>query len=218
MVEIAAPTTPGTLKAELEGLYRSWRMLDVLNETIATMPPGWLRVLGIARNIMLRRPLPGVEVPDEVAGQALDVVNDDDVAGAGLPQEVEHLAHAVAFDYAAGDALVAEDAAELVAAAAGGAGEACAAGAADNRDECLASCELASCGDGFMQTGVELCDTKGASPSCDADCTPVMCGDSVVNPAAGESCEEGAVNTPNCDADCTEDYNHGTQVLSLIHI
>ena len=67
MVEIAAPTTPGTLKAELEGLYRSWRMLDVLNETIATMPPGWLRVLGIARNIMLRRPLPGVEVPDEVA-------------------------------------------------------------------------------------------------------------------------------------------------------
>ncbi|MBK9547208.1 MAG: VWA domain-containing protein [Dehalococcoidia bacterium] len=67
MAEMAGPATPGTLKAELEGLYRSWRMLDVLNETIATMPPEWLRILEIARNIMLRRPLPGLEVPDEIA-------------------------------------------------------------------------------------------------------------------------------------------------------
>ena len=55
------------LKAELEGLYRSWRILDVLGETVAEMPPHWLRILEIARNILLHRPLPGVDVPDTMA-------------------------------------------------------------------------------------------------------------------------------------------------------
>ena len=84
-----------------------------------------------------------------------------------------------------------------------GFGEECDDGNADPNDGCLPTCKLASCGDGFVRTGVELCDTKGASPTCDADCSPAMCGDGVVNPAAGEACEEGAVNTQSCDADCT---------------
>lgn len=66
MAEAPATTTPGTLKAELEGLYRSWRILDLLGETVETMPPQWLRILEIARNILLQRPLPGLDVPDEV--------------------------------------------------------------------------------------------------------------------------------------------------------
>ncbi|MGE0599598.1 MAG: hypothetical protein AB7J35_05850 [Dehalococcoidia bacterium] len=66
MPEVAAPPTPGTLKAELQGLYRSWRILDLLNATTETMPPQWLRILEIARNILLHRPLPGIEIPDDL--------------------------------------------------------------------------------------------------------------------------------------------------------
>lgn len=64
MAEVAAPPTPGTVRAELESLYRSWRILDLLGETVESMPPEWLRILEIARNILLHRPLPGVEMPD----------------------------------------------------------------------------------------------------------------------------------------------------------
>ena len=67
MPEVAAPVAPGKLKAELSGLYRSWRILDLLGETTSTMPPQWLRILEIARNILLHRPLPGVDVPDTLA-------------------------------------------------------------------------------------------------------------------------------------------------------
>jgi len=55
---------PGTNGAELEAFYRSWRILELLGETVATMPPEWLRILEIARNLMLGRPLPGLELPD----------------------------------------------------------------------------------------------------------------------------------------------------------
>ncbi len=66
MYETAEPPTPGTLKAELQGLYNSWRILDLLGATTDTLPPQWLRILEIARNILLHRPLPGVEIPDEL--------------------------------------------------------------------------------------------------------------------------------------------------------
>jgi hypothetical protein len=67
VAEVAAPPTPGTLKSELEGLYRSWRILDLVGSTVDEMPPEWLRILEIARNLMLHRPIPGVEVPEDVA-------------------------------------------------------------------------------------------------------------------------------------------------------
>lgn len=66
MPEVALPPTPGTIKAELHDLYRSWRILDLVGETAAEMPPEWLRILEIARNIMLHRPIPGVELPEDV--------------------------------------------------------------------------------------------------------------------------------------------------------
>ena len=40
------------------------------------------------------------------------------------------------------------------------------------------------------------------SAACDADCTAAQCGDSLVNAAAGEACDDGA-ETATCDADCT---------------
>ena len=61
-----APPAPGTIKSELEALYRSWRVLDLLDTTVADLPPQWLRILEIARNILLHRPLPGLEIPEEL--------------------------------------------------------------------------------------------------------------------------------------------------------
>jgi hypothetical protein len=58
--------TPGTHKAELASLYHSWRIVDLLGMTLRDMPPEWLRILEIARNILLQRPLPGIDVPDEL--------------------------------------------------------------------------------------------------------------------------------------------------------
>ncbi len=66
MPEVALPPTAGTIKAELQDLYRSWRILDLVGETVNELPPEWLRILEIARNIMLHRPIPGVELPEDV--------------------------------------------------------------------------------------------------------------------------------------------------------
>ncbi|MCC6960363.1 MAG: VWA domain-containing protein [Dehalococcoidia bacterium] len=65
--EAVLPPTPGTIKAELQDLYRSWRILDLVGETVNELPPEWLRILEIARNLMLQHPLPGVELPEDVA-------------------------------------------------------------------------------------------------------------------------------------------------------
>jgi cysteine-rich repeat protein len=61
--------------------------------------------------------------------------------------------------------------------------------------------ELLVCGNGVVEAG-EACDTAGASPTCDADCTAVSCGDGVVNPSAGEQCDT-TFATATCDDDCT---------------
>jgi hypothetical protein len=58
--------TPGTHKAELASLYHSWRIVDLLGLTMREMPSEWLRILEIARNILLHRPLPGIDIPDEL--------------------------------------------------------------------------------------------------------------------------------------------------------
>jgi len=81
-------------------------------------------------------------------------------------------------------------------------GEGCDDADGDDSDECPATCQPAACGDGYEQVGVETCDGGGMTPTCDADCTLVECGDGVANPAALEQCDDG-VETPECDADCT---------------
>ncbi len=60
----------------------------------------------------------------------------------------------------------------------------------------------AVCGDGEVG-GDEDCDAGGEdSDECDADCTFQECGDSYVNEAAGESCDDGGP-TASCDDDCS---------------
>lgn len=59
----------------------------------------------------------------------------------------------------------------------------------------------ATCGDGAMDNG-ESCDGGGETAMCDVDCTPVQCGDGLVNHAAGEACDS-VRETRGCDIDCT---------------
>ncbi len=73
------------------------------------------------------------------------------------------------------------------------AGEACDDGNDDNSDDCLTNCQVATCGDGFVHTGVEQCDdgdtddTNACSNSCTLNCTPGMTLDdaSLTAPAGG---------------------------------
>lgn len=57
------------------------------------------------------------------------------------------------------------------------------------------------CGNGVVEAD-EACDTAGASPTCNADCSVAQCGDGIVNSSAGEACDDGQV-TETCDGDCT---------------
>jgi hypothetical protein len=52
---------------DLEELYRSWEILDLVGETVAAMPPSWLVVLNLARNLLDGRALPGIEMPPDLA-------------------------------------------------------------------------------------------------------------------------------------------------------
>jgi len=58
------------------------------------------------------------------------------------------------------------------------------------------------CGDDVVQNPPEMCDpgALGETDTCDSDCTPVSCGDNVINVTAGEDCDppDGAT----CDAQC----------------
>jgi len=80
--------------------------------------------------------------------------------------------------------------------------EECDDGNDDDTDECTSMCASATCGDGFIQAGVETCDDKAETMTCNADCTAAMCGDKVVNAAAGETCDDG-MESPTCNTDCT---------------
>jgi fibronectin-binding autotransporter adhesin len=87
------------------------------------------------------------------------------------------------------------------------AGEACDDGNADDTDGCLSTCQSASCGDGFVQAGVEECDNGAANSdntadACRTDCKLARCGDGVTD--TGEACDDGnADDTDACKNDCT---------------
>ena len=67
---------------------------------------------------------------------------------------------------------------------------------------CAAPPPPAYCGNGTVDAG-EACDSAGNSASCDYDCTVAVCGDGVVNPAAGEQCEDGNLaNGDGCNNFC----------------
>jgi cysteine-rich repeat protein len=79
--------------------------------------------------------------------------------------------------------------------------EICDDGNADDTDDCLNTCELPSCGDGFTWQGHEECDDANDinDDACRNDCTLPVCGDGYLNP--GEECDDG--NSDNTDS-CTD--------------
>ncbi|HSA58273.1 MAG TPA: hypothetical protein VLJ37_01140 [bacterium] len=62
--------------------------------------------------------------------------------------------------------------------------EACDDGNADETDACLSTCAAASCGDGFVQAGVEDCD---GGVDCAADCTLIPAGTTGGTTTGGET-------------------------------
>ncbi len=83
-------------------------------------------------------------------------------------------------------------------------GEACDDGNASDTDDCLTTCQNASCGDGFRHVGVEACDDGNASDAdgCLADCRNASCGDGFVQ-AGVEECDDGnGDDGDGCDAAC----------------
>ncbi|MDC0672016.1 hypothetical protein [Nannocystis radixulma] len=69
------------------------------------------------------------------------------------------------------------------------------------KEHCSASCSGLYpnwCGDKAMQSQ-EACDEGGNTPTCDADCTPVECGDGLLNAPAGEACDDGPANSDAYD-------------------
>ena len=84
-------------------------------------------------------------------------------------------------------------------------GEACDDGDVDNSDSCLEDCTLATCGDGFMQAGIEQCDDANQKDddSCIAGCYAATCGDGHVY-AGQEQCDDGNTQDgDDCASDCT---------------
>jgi cysteine-rich repeat protein len=77
--------------------------------------------------------------------------------------------------------------------------------AADDGNGCSADCKFNNvCGNGIIERAVEQCDpgTATDTPTCDSDCTTVLCGDGHVNHAAGEECDNGASFDPHCTFNC----------------
>jgi hypothetical protein len=53
--------------SDLAMLYQSWRIVDLLGETIEKLPPEWLRILNIARTLLDGDQIPGISVPDGIS-------------------------------------------------------------------------------------------------------------------------------------------------------
>ncbi len=109
------------------------------------------------------------------------------------------------------------------------ASEQCDDGNASNTDSCLTTCVSASCGDTYLQSGVEQCEPPGQG-SCNNSCQVVTgagtgggsggggqaeppkklggprpaCGNGIVEPAKGEECDKGIYNglNPTCTKTC----------------
>jgi cysteine-rich repeat protein len=89
--------------------------------------------------------------------------------------------------------------------------ELCDDGNSSDLDACLSTCVPASCGDGFVQAGVEACDDGindnsygGCAPGCAA--LGPHCGDAILQEDGGELCDDGnAVPGDGCSNCLTDD-------------
>ena len=93
--------------------------------------------------------------------------------------------------------------------------ETCDDGNGSNNDACLTTCQTASCGDGFVYTGVEVCDGNAINHGfCTAQCTIACDADyDDCNNSSGDGCETSLDTDANCgscgnscngDATCTD--------------
>lgn len=92
-------------------------------------------------------------------------------------------------------------------------GEECDDGNTDSTDACTAACQIAECGDNFIQTGVETCDDDNniteecaygvaSCTVCNSTCQSVagdtdICGDGTPD-APTEGCDDGNTTTEEC--------------------
>jgi cysteine-rich repeat protein len=76
--------------------------------------------------------------------------------------------------------------------------EDCDDGNAEESDSCLSTCSFNDCLDGEVYTSLtdaqnpnslEQCDDGEGTSSCTEQCTPTRCGDGIVSPEAGETCD-----------------------------
>jgi cysteine-rich repeat protein len=85
-------------------------------------------------------------------------------------------------------------------------GETCDDGNVSNTDECPDTCQLASCGDGYVYTNVEDCDDGNtvAGDGCSDTCVyEAICGDGTVD--GEEQCDDGnTVDEDVCTAACMD--------------
>jgi hypothetical protein len=89
------------------------------------------------------------------------------------------------------------------------AGEDCDDANTSNTDACLNTCLAATCGDGFLRTGVEQCDlgagnSNAPDAACRTDCQPRRCGDGIVDGGSGEQCDAGGSPSAVCSTACFE--------------
>ncbi|NOZ43695.1 MAG: DUF4215 domain-containing protein [bacterium] len=81
--------------------------------------------------------------------------------------------------------------------------EQCDDGNNDNTDNCLNTCILAYCGDGYLKDNFEQCDDgntsngDGCNILCQKEESP-YCGDGIIDKENGEQCDDG--NNNNNDA------------------
>ena len=78
-------------------------------------------------------------------------------------------------------------------------------------DGCLSTCEVASCGDGHVWSGIEACDDGNLddSDACLSTCEIATCGDGIVQ-AGVEMCDDGNLNNDDgCSATCEIEEDEG---------
>ena len=82
--------------------------------------------------------------------------------------------------------------------------EVCDDGNDSNEDACLTSCQVATCGDGFIRVGVEACDDGNTnnSDACLTNCVEASCGDGFVEFGVEECDDANADETDNCTSLC----------------
>ena len=82
--------------------------------------------------------------------------------------------------------------------------EVCDDGNSEDTDDCLSTCVLASCGDGFIHAEDEVCDDGNSvdTDDCLSTCLAASCGDGFVH-EDNEACDDGnSVDTDDCLSTC----------------